>query len=560
MKRYTYLLLAAFSTGLLAGCSDFLDSDPMTSLVESTFYKTEKDATMALVGCYDGLQTIWADGMAVPVSSLVMADECFGGTGVTDGFGYRMVDEFDQSLSPTDVNIYNPNWILYYKAIYRCNMLLSKLDQINWKTDRNREQVEAECRFIRAFIYFEMVRLWENIPLVTSPLSVSESNIPQSDPDDVYALIAEDLLFASKYAHLAGETWTEGWAGVNDGHVTVYAAKAMLARVYLYYVGYYNKTSLPNGTTKDAVKDSLLTVYTSGHGLVKPYSDLWPSTSTVRDASEDPIGLKTTYVGEGNKETVWAIKFNSNGKWSPSTIDGFIAMKMLGLRNGQVESFGTTVYGDGSWGGATVNPLFVDGWKTAEPTDPRLNWSVIDCVKEGITMTSNHSQDEYTGYFTKKYTCLGNGKEHIYVAQSLDFQINQYQDFVVIRYADVLLMLSELTGDATYLNEVRDRVGLPAVAYSVDNLRKERTHELAFEGLRYWDMLRYDHTLQYAASAVTIPANTLKVIKGGGDPGTYKAIDGANLINCRGLAPIPNKQITLSNGVLKQNTGWGDAQ
>jgi starch-binding outer membrane protein, SusD/RagB family len=59
---------------------------------------------------------------------------------------------------------------------------------------------------------------------------------------------------------------------------------------------------------------------------------------------------------------------------------------------------------------------------------------------------------------------------------------------------------------------------------------------------------------------VTIPANTLKVIKGGGDPGTYKAIDGANLINCRGLAPIPNKQITLSNGVLKQNTGWGDAQ
>lgn len=548
MKIIKYIFSAAIGILLTTACSDFLDSNPITSLVESNYYKTEADAGTALVGCYDGLQNIWVkNDHTPPVTSNIMSDECFGGTGTGDGFGFQLIDEFDLDRSPSDVNMYNSVWASKYKALYRCNMLLSKLDQIEWTSDDNRNRVEAEARFIRAYIYFEMGKLLGNIPLVLTPLTPEEANVPQATAEELYAAIEEDLLFASEHAALKNEPWTVEWATVSDGRVTVYAAKSMLARVFLFYTGYHNKTTLPNGTDKAKVTEYLLDVYTSGHGLVDNYNELWPAASSVRDATAEPILLSTTYVGEGNKETVWAVKFNSSGTWG--NFDGFASMRMIGLRSGSVKSFGNTVYGDGSWGACPVTPTFVSTWPG---TDPRKAWSVMDVANEGMTMSDKHDQREYTGYFPKKYICLGNGTQNIYAAQSLDFQWNQYTDLLVIRYADVLLMLSELTEDAKYMNEVRDRVNLSAIAYSVDALREERKYELAFEGIRYWDLLRYDHSLQYAADAVSFSGT----VADGAKATVTKTIDGQRLIDCKGLSQIPNTQIGLSNGVLKQNPGW----
>ena len=551
MKILKNILTAAAGIVLFTGCSDFLDSNPITTLVESNYYKTEKDAQTALIGCYDGLQGIWTgDDLPSLVAPMFMSDECFAGGGIGDGVGNSMLDEFDKDRSPADVNMYEAQWKSSYKALYRCNMLISKLDQVEWTSTDTRNQVEAEVRFIRAYIYFEMVKLWGNIPLVTAPLKPEEANIPQANPEDVYKVIENDLLFAADNAQLKGQQWTPEWAAVNDGHVTVYAAKSMLARVFLFYTGYYNKQTLPNGTTKAQVIAALTDVYNSGHGLVSEYKNLWPAACSVRDASATPIGLTTTYVGEGNKETVWAVKFNSSGSWGSN--DGFSSMRLIGLRSGQVSTFGTTCYGDGSWGCCPVNPKYESGWKTEEPTDPRRTSSIMDCTAEGVKLTSSHDVREFTGFYPKKYICLGNGTQSIYASQGLDFQINQYTDFVVIRYADVLLMLSELTEDAKYMNEVRDRVDLPAIPYSVTALRAERKHELSFEGIRYWDLLRYDYTLDYAANAVTFSGT---VTNGAGKTAT-KTIDGTKLKTCKGLSQIPNNQITLSNGVLKQNDGW----
>lgn len=536
---------------LLTGCSDFLNSDPITTLVESNYYATEKDAQTALIGCYDGLQSIYTgDDLPSLVGPSFMSDECFAGGGTGDGVGNIMLDEFDKDRSPADVNMYEAQWKQSYKALYRCNMLLSKMDQIAWKSDDTRNKIEAETRFIRAYIYFEMVKLWGNIPLVTVPLRPEEANIPQSNPDEVYKVIESDLLFAADNAQLKGAQWTAEWAGTNDGHATVFAAKSLLARVFLFYTGYYNKTTLPNGTTNAQIVSHLTDVYNSGHGLVTPYKNLWPAACSVRDASATPIGLTTTYAGEGNKETVWAIKFNSTGAWG--TNDGFFGMRLIGLRSGQVASFGTSCYGDGSWGCMPVSAGFEAGWKSEEPTDPRINSSIMNCTAEGISLIADNDVREFTGFYPKKYICLGNGSQNIYTAQELQFQINQYTDFVVIRYADVLLMLSELTKDAKYMNEVRNRVGLTPVTYTEETLRKERKHELAFEGIRYWDLLRYDYTLDYAANAVTYSGT----VKYGKTRTETKTISGAKLKACKGLSQIPNNQITLSNGVLIQNEGW----
>lgn len=548
MKIIKYILCAATGILLTTSCSDFLDSNPITSLVESNYYKTEADAATALVGCYDGLQNIWAkNDFTTPVTSNMMSDECFGGTGTGDGYGYQLIDEFDLDRSPSDVDMYNTVWASNYKALYRCNMLISKLDQIEWTSVDNRNQVEAETRFIRAYIYFEMGKLLGNIPLVLRPLTPEEANVPQATPEELYAAIEDDLLFASEHAALKADVWTPEWSAINDGRVTVFAAKSMLARVFLFYTGYHNKTTLPNGTDKAKVTEYLLDVYASGHGLVDNYNELWPAACSQRDATAEPILLSTTYVGEGNKETVWAVKFNSSGTWG--NFDGFASMRMIGIRSGSVKSFGNTVYGDGAWGACPVTTTFANNWSG---TDPRKAWSVMDIVNEGMTMSDKHDQREYTGYYPKKYICMGNGSQSIYAAQSLDFQWNQYTDLVVIRYADILLMLSELTEDAKYMNEVRERVNLPSIAYSVEALREERKYELAFEGIRYWDLLRYDHTLQYAANAVSFSGTVAE----GAKATVTKTIDGQRLIDCRGLSQIPNTQIGLSNGVLKQNPGW----
>lgn len=132
--KNTYLYILCFGMLSLGSCS--LETEPLTQVTDSNFYSTTDDAYKALVGCYDGLQiATGASGVGVPVASEVFSDDCFGGTGNADAYNYAALDEFDISRAPSFVDFFNSNWINYYKAIYRCNVLLSKMDQINWGDD-----------------------------------------------------------------------------------------------------------------------------------------------------------------------------------------------------------------------------------------------------------------------------------------------------------------------------------------------------------------------------------------------------------------------------------------
>src|SRR5215207_8804095 len=123
MKNFNVYIIA-FSLLVLASCGDdFLDSEPMTTVTDENFYKTPEDAYQALVGCYDGLQRVWADGVSLPIAAEVMSDNAFGGTGNGDGLGYQMLDEFDKNRSTADQNLFSANWNDYYKAVFRCNVL-----------------------------------------------------------------------------------------------------------------------------------------------------------------------------------------------------------------------------------------------------------------------------------------------------------------------------------------------------------------------------------------------------------------------------------------------------
>ena len=135
-----------------------------------------------------------------------------------------------------------------------------------------------------------------------------------------------------------------------------------------------------------------------------------------------------------------------------------------------------------------------------------------------------------------------------------DVQINNCQPYNIIRYADVLLMAAELGSPqaATYMHRIRSRAGLSDIPVNKENIMAERARELAFEGIRYWDLLRQG--VEVMADAVVASAGS---VQNGGSPAQV-SYNRNKIIATKGLSQIPNDQIILSNGVLKQNPGWAD--
>ncbi|MBL3655601.1 RagB/SusD family nutrient uptake outer membrane protein [Fulvivirga sediminis] len=528
MKKLNIYILA-FAMFLVSSCGDYLDVEPITDLTEQNFYQTPNDAYTALVGCYDGLQVVYNRGVALPVAVTIFSDNCFGGTGNSDNYDYQLLDEFDNSRSPNQ-NIFDDTWIAYYAAVYRCNTLLQYMEQIDWKNNEDlRVQYEAEARFIRAYLYFDMVRLWGHIPLLLAP---STENIPQSSPDEVYKAIADDLKFAAdnldaiSYPAQADEEF---------GRVTKYAAEALIGRVYLFYTGYYKKTDLAGVITKaEALAYLEDVIQNGGYSLLENFSELWPAASLDQ------------YAGEHNQETIFSIRYTYTSDYNGNT-DGNHWKVMLGIREQSVYPYGQ------GWGAATVTPEF---WNTYDENDTRREASIISIKDEGINFEKLKNQREYTGYYVKKYSPMSN-KDGSSVVEGLGqglFQISQFQDFVAIRYADVLLMAAELGSPnaQSYFDEVRRRAyqdDFTTLTVTKDNIIEERRLELAFEGIRYWDLLRQG--VNYAAQKL---ATSTTVLNGGKE--TKKVINQSEILETQGLQQIPNTQITLSGGVLKQNTGW----
>ena len=544
-KIKIYGLMTGLASLLLVSCSDnFLDVEPQTSILDQNFYKTEADAEMALIGCYDGFQRTTSNGtQSFYITSEILSDNCFGGTGNTDGRAFQALDRFDISESPSDNNIFNDTWTSYYAGIFRCNTLLMKLPGIEkWSSDsaevieKTRNRIEGETRFLRAILYFDLVRLFEKVPLLTEPTT---DNVPQADPAETYRLIVEDLQFAA--ANIPADAYPKANAAQNDGRVTAHAAKAMLARVYLFYTGYYAKDDL--GVTKAQVLTGLEEVISSTEfDLLPEFKSLWPASSYAANEADNTLD-KSGYAGRGNKEVVFAQKFNNTQDYN-GMVDGNRWLVMMGMRNTNWSPYGK------GWGAATVNPKLSQAYQSI---DKRKTASIIDLAGEGIEADfDKKDQREYTGYTVKKYTptALPDGTSD--TGGSNDFQISQDQDYIVIRYADVLLMAAEL-GSANgleYFNKVHTRAGLAEKgSITAADILEERRLEFALEGIRYWDPLR-----QGLSTAAAIIQENQTVLSGG--VADEVVISASNITKTRGFMQIPNTQITLSNGVLKQNPGW----
>jgi len=167
-----------------------------------------------------------------------------------------------------------------------------------------RNQILSEASFLRAYFYFDLFRMFENIPLLKEQ---TRENVEQAHPDSIYAFIAKDLLYAIKNGN---DIPYNQIAASDHGHTYKWAASSLLARVYLYYTGYYGKNDLVGEVTKDQALQNLENVIDNNeHALVDTFVHLWPAASKYYAAQQDKPIYENGYAGENNKEVIFGIKY-----------------------------------------------------------------------------------------------------------------------------------------------------------------------------------------------------------------------------------------------------------
>lgn len=560
MKKIILFLLTA---AIFAGCSEsFLDTVPLTSKTNTDFYLTTTDMDQALTAAYVTMVSVPNGSIlnAYPfVISELMSDDRFGGGGDND-LTPRAICDF--KIDGQDM--YLGAWTRYYRGIFRCNMLLENIDKPDWASDAQKGKVEGEARFLRALFYFDMSRMFGEVPLI---LETKPQNLPKTPAAETYAQIASDLKAAIEAFPAIP------WSVSELGRANKWSAEALMARVFLFYTGYYETADLPlvggGSITKDQVVSWLEECMASGgYQLMPEFRNLWPYAVANSANSEKPykftVDNSLSWYGEtgNNKESMFSLKFSTFADWGTSIYYSNQMNLFFGWRAYSYKG----AMGEG-WGMGTVNKKLWDEWPD---NDIRKRGSIckVDDVAEGIDESYGLGSDfhdkqmDETGYWQKKYRPVNLYKEGewsnysvTFYNASRNFQLDNMQDIILIRYADVLLMHSELTQTTSGINQVRARVGLdPIGTYSLAALKDERRYELAFEGVRYYDLLRWAGKSNLASVETILESQNGVATINNGVNGIKKGVDFRP--ETGGFLQIPNQEIQLSEGVLVQNSGW----
>jgi len=513
------ILVTSFSVifFLLSGCSDgFLDRQPLDQVVSTNFYQTEDDAMKALISVYDAVQYQSSPGISwapfLTISDVLSDHSYAGGADANNGINEDQLNTFN--ILTTNVIVHSL-WAKNYTGIYRANLLLEKIVDIDASEDFKKEIV-AECKFFRAYFYFELVKLFENIPLLTETIKGPSQYIQtQNEVQEVYNLIASDLVEAI-------DVLPEETMGNNNGKVTKWSAAALLARAFLFYDGVYGG----NLQAAEVVVDNMKAlsyieelIVSSGHNLIADYNVLFKL--------ESEMGSESVFeIAHGDSPAWWDWGYLRGS-------EGNLAAQMQGPRVTGSDNWNR------GWSFAPVTQKLVDAFGD----DPRLNATVLMESELDGSLVKGY---QHTGYFSKKYS---SDAEHW--GADGQFEHNRTANYRVIRYADVLLMAAELGSPNAqqYLDEVRSRVGLESITATKKNILKERELELALEGIRYFDLLRQG----LAVATTELNAQSKIGPNYEGDDVIFQVTFNAST---KGFLPIPQTEVDLSNGTFKQNAGY----
>lgn len=566
MKKIYFTVIVLALT--ITSCSeDFIETKNLFEKDLNNFYKTPEDIEEAMAGVYYALTATSALGDDSVVANL-LSDMMLGGGGPDDVLS-KNVDAFIDPVDDTHLDL----WIKTYNGVTRANSIIERVTDLDLKpffdtqteADNFKNQALGEAYFMRAYYYFRAAKFFGGMPLI---LKIDDSrDVPRSTFTETFEVIASDLKQAIA---LMPPTNIAAIPSENYGHATKWAAEAYMARVFLFYTGYM--TNIENVPTSDlplmdggsVTKTEVISylddcIANSGHRLAEDFRNLWPYSyvnesagSTVLPWAENE-GLNwvgqdgvTTSYGTGNYETIFSVRF-AFGNFSNANARTNRLPLFFGIRGNP----SLIPFGEG-WGWGPVNPKIWNEWDDA---DPRKVGSIIELgnADQGTAGYEPGKGDHETGLFNKKYSSLQhNGVQGVkgmfsYIYGNFtDKQLWHAHDYITMRFADVLLMHSEISETADGLNTVRDRAGLAPVGYSLAALKEERLHELAFEGIRWFDIVRWGDVNSAFNEEITVR--------------NQDVLDATYKVNYRpetkGLVSIPESEISLSGGVYKQNPGW----
>lgn len=485
--KLKYNLIAIALLGFsFSSCSDFLEQNPQTDLSENDFYKTADDILSAVNGAYSSLQEgdIYGNWYVFGEIPSDNTRNQLSGSVTTQ-------NEFDQFYIDTQNSMIANFWKAAYKVINRTNTILGRIDGIEINTELA-NRYKLECKFIRALMYFNLVRVYGDVPLVLKEISISESyDILREPKENVYNQIIADLKEA--------QDLPVSYSTAEDGRATQGAAKALLANVYMTLHKYAEAETI------------LAEIINSGR-----YSLL---ENTPGSLNID--GYKNVFspVNHNSKEGIFEIQFLKGGYGEGSNY----------ANNFAPENSGTNVVAVGGTGGNNIPEM--DIYNAYEEGDLRRDFSM------SLGYYDNRKNNEWV--------------ESRYVCKFMDvpYQNNDASNnYPVIRYADVILMYAEAlnqngktTEACKYLNMTRRRgFGYQTTETSPVDLQttdkaqfalmveQERRVELAFENHRWFDLIRTGRAVEVMRSK------------------------GFSLNETNLICPIPQKQIDV-NPKLTQN-------
>ncbi|KAA0993888.1 RagB/SusD family nutrient uptake outer membrane protein [Dyadobacter sp. UC 10] len=523
LKYHKWLAALLLMLGATGCNDDLLTTVPNDRLSSDIFWKTEKDAIFAANAVYtylDSTNIFYYDGMSdIGHNNSVTSQEAMIERGQYD---------------PTFTRI-GSEWVFSYAGIRAANIYLEKVDEVQTNNPAVVTRLKAEVRVLRAYLYIKLAALYGDVPLVEKSISLSESrSISRTPAGQIWDFVYKEL---TESAAALPEVQAE------KGRITKGAALALNARAML-YAGRYD---LAAQESKKVIDLGIYKIYPS-------YEKLF------------------TYAGEGNEEVILDKQYVKNN-YSNSVFQLFGPWSQRNSNSAVVPTRALIDAYPMANGKKITDPA--SGYNAAEPyknRDPRLGFSIFvkgDKLPDGTIYNSDPGNGTADAVdFSWFATSTGYNFQKYITPEDLPQPTNSGLNIILLRYADVLLMYAEAKVELNTIdqsvydaiNQVRQRadVALPAITGTLSQgdlrevIRNERKLELAFEGLRYFDIRRWK------LSETLVPGRVygISYLKNG-SPAMIEvpAFEKAFNKNRDYLWPIPQREIELNNS-LSQNLNW----
>lgn len=488
-QQYTprYILLIACALLLTISCKkDFLEIAPQGSLTDAFFPNSANDALLAVNAVYGSLHNWNYHSGGFPILD-ILSDDSHKGSNPGDAARLVLFDNYQFTATASDIY---PWYSAMYLAVKAANVVIEKVPAINMNEGLKSRYI-AEARFLRAMFYFNLVRTFGDVPKVTTV--ITERKLARSPKQEIYdEIILPDLIHAAQT--LPDKT---GYGTDEEGRATNFAAKALLAKVYL-YLGNYTL----------AEQYALEVINSTQYDLMPDFADAFSVNGQYGQESIFEIGARpfeTSAQGGNQFANTQGVRGVPNKGWgfnrpSINLINAFEA--------GDLRKDATVVFL-----GETIDGVYIQGDLSTQDT------IYTDATNTAIKEIETYNQKVWTPGST--------------TVEQWGYNIR------VLRYAEVLLIAAEasfrngnIAQALDFTNQLRQRAGLSLLtSITLNDIFKERRAEMAMEGDRFYDLVR---TGQAAEVLGPLGFQT----------------------NKHELFPLPQSEIDLSEGTLSQNPNW----